>query len=351
MERGGKLRTSIGLFAAVLIAVVAATSAAFHQEHVTVHGSPLSSASGEVGDQAFMPWDSFYSVSRNVSGRWFVVGAGGTLLSSANQGLTWSRRTFGQVYPFGGPDLYSVRFAKDGIHGWISGENGLILYTDNGGRSWVIQHSGAPDDLYRITPIDARRAVAVGARGALLYTEDGGKSWERKKQQTDFTFFDVTFSDPFNGWVVGEFETVLHTSDGGRTWEVQKGAKRSSFESPAFFSVCFRDNTQGWITGQGGGIFHTADSGRTWSLIVSSGKSDMYACTFSNERLLAAGDDGVLRIVTVDAGAERVSEIQPSHALLTDLSVAGGEGFAVGFGGAILRTEDNGAHWREVVRN
>jgi photosystem II stability/assembly factor-like uncharacterized protein len=297
-----------------------------------------------IADQ-LQPWDDLYSVASLPSGIWYAVGVAGTLLTSNDDGRTWTHRKIAGVQPFGWLDLHSVRF-PDRKHGWICGEKGLVLRTDDGGETWRRQSTGISDELYRLAPADANDAIAVGANGIILYTRDGGEHWNQKRQRGELDYFDATMSDASNGWVVGEFETILHTPDGGETWEIQRGGKRTNFRAAALFSVSFRDAQDGLVTGQSGTFLATSD-GKTWRSLMLPTAIPMYAAEFTDRRIWMAGDNGTLLDMAID-GVEDVSKAQPTAATLTDVGFRGSTGIAVGFNGTVLRTDDNGLHWHKV---
>jgi len=289
--------------------------------------------------------DDLFSVASVPSGAWYAVGVAGTLLSSDDNGRTWSSRKIAEAQPFGWLDLYSIRFA-DEKHGWISGEQGLILRTDDGGKTWKRQTSGISEELYRLSPGNANDAIAVGTNGTILYTRDGGEHWIKRMQKGQLDYFDAIMSDANNGWVVGEFETVMHTSDGGETWDLQRGGKRANFRAAALFSVSFRDQ-DGMVAGQSGNVFSTSDSGKNWRSIPSTTESSMYAVRFSDGQIWIAGDDGTLLNI-VPGGTQNPSIVHPTAATLTDVGFRGSTGIAVGLEGIIVRTDDSGAHWHKV---
>ena len=290
--------------------------------------------------------DDLFSIASAPSGPWYAVGVAGTLLSSDDNGRTWSSRKIAEAQPFGWLDLYSIRFA-DEKHGWICGGQGLILRTDDGGKTWKRQSSGVTEELYRLSPGDANSAIAVGTNGTILYTRDGGEHWQKKTQKGQLDYFDATMSDAKNGWVVGEYETVMHTSDGGETWDIQRGGKRANFRAAALFSVSFRDQ-DGMVAGQGGNLFSTSDSGRNWRSVPSTTETSMYAARFSDGQIWIAGDDGMLLSMAPGA-AQNLSIVHPTAATLTDIGFRGSTGIAVGLDGIIVRTDDNGAHWHKVA--
>ncbi len=304
-------------------------------------------ATGRSATQPFGPTDEFYSVASLPSGRWLVVGASGVLLTSDDDGKTWTRTQLAKIYPFSWLDLFSIRFAPDRVNGWISGEQGLILRTTDAGKSWQKQPSGVTDNIYRVAPVDAQNAVAAGVGGALLSTHDGGQSWQLARQKNGFAFFDIAAPDASNAWAVGEFETILHSADGGKTWTAQSGGKRGNFRQPAYFTVRFRDSNHGWVTGQGATLLVTSDGGKTWQPVTSPTKSSMFGTVFTDARFWMAGDDGVLVNASLDGNGKAISE-QPTFAVLNDVAFAGQTGIAVGFNGTILKTNDGGGHWKKV---
>lgn len=63
--------------------------------------------------------------------------------------------------------------------GWVVGEAGLILRTDDGGANWTAQRSGVDVSLWQVRFSDAQKGYAVGDKATLLRTEDGGESWAK----------------------------------------------------------------------------------------------------------------------------------------------------------------------------
>ncbi|MDB5974474.1 MAG: hypothetical protein JWR07_1234 [Nevskia sp.] len=74
--------------------------------------------------------------------------------------------------------LTSVSFS-DPDHGWAVGHDAAILHTDDGGRSWRLQHfdAEAQKPLMDVLFTDSSRGYAVGSFGSFLATKDGGTTW------------------------------------------------------------------------------------------------------------------------------------------------------------------------------
>ncbi len=319
----------------------------------------LSAGSARAADSQqslIKPWDSFYSVAFVRPNRWYVVGASGAFLTSTDEGHSWNRRELAKRGDLSWFDLFTVRFANDGLNGWIGGERGIVLHTTDGGKTWQPQKSGVADDnIFRIDAIDAQRACGVGTNGLILTTINGGETWQMQRFPGGFTFFDVAFGDEQNGWLVGEFETILHTPDGGKTWGVQRGAKRANFTLPAYLAVRFLDGQRGWVAGQGGVTLRTADGGKTWEKVQSLSPASVYAVTYIAEdrgkpasAIWMAGNDGTMVLMPL-VNHTPPAVLQPTFFSINDVAFSGQMGIAVGIEGTIERTEDGGKHWQQVT--
>lgn len=302
------------------------------------------------------PWDSFFSVAFLPSGKCYVVGAQGALLTSTDGGQNWERRAIAERGDLSWSDLYSIRFAADGQTGWIGGEGGLILKTTDGGVTWTRQPSGTTENLFRIAVIDPQTAYASGTNGLLMGTTDGGAHWQPQAFKGGLIFFDVAFGDAHNGWAVGEFETIIHTADGGKTWAPQMGGKRANFKLPALFAVRFTDAQHGWVAGQGGTMLRTDDGGATWQPFTAPSPAPMYSVAYAvgasgaaPTELWGSGEGGALVRVALGAGGALPTEQSPTVFSLADLAFSGNNGVAVGLGGTIVHTGDGGAHWKVVT--
>jgi photosystem II stability/assembly factor-like uncharacterized protein len=301
------------------------------------------------------PWDSFFSVACLTSGKCYVVGTEGALLTSTDNGKNWERRTIAERGDLSWYDLYSIRFAKDGKTGWVGGESGQILKTTDGGQTWTNQASGTTENIFRIAVIDPQTAYASGSNGVLMGTADGGAHWQVQKLKSGLIFLDIAFADAQNGWTVGEFETIMHTADGGKTWTPQMGGKRANFKLPALFAVRFSDAQHGWVAGQGGTLLRTDNGGATWQPVTQPSTSPMYSVAYAGgtsssapSALWGSGEGGAM--LRVGLGGAIAPTVQtPTVFDLADIAFNGQDGVAVGLGGTIVHTADGGAHWEVVT--
>lgn len=97
-----------------------------------------------------------------------AVGLGGSVVRSEDGGATWSSVTtsFGQ-------DLFGV--GGSGARVVISGEGGLLAFSEDAGRSFRQTESPIPSvTLTDVEFADAQHVYAVGSRGLVLRSDDGG---------------------------------------------------------------------------------------------------------------------------------------------------------------------------------
>ncbi|MHB1571215.1 MAG: WD40/YVTN/BNR-like repeat-containing protein, partial [Solirubrobacteraceae bacterium] len=101
----------------------------------------------------------------------------------------------------------------------------------------------------------------VGDSGVILATQNEGQSWQAQASNTFVDLTAVSFSDPSHGWAVGQ-GTVLSTSNGGQTW--------TPVSVPGVLSSTNLTGVS--VTGQGkdifivgGSAFVSTDGGQTWS--------------------------------------------------------------------------------------
>jgi photosystem II stability/assembly factor-like uncharacterized protein len=136
--------------------------------------------------------------------------------------------------------LRSVQFV-DRAEGWAVGDEGLVLHSIDGGKTWEPQSTGAAlarASLRRVRMVTPYAGYAVGridgvygheSRGVVLSTVDGGGTWREATGQHLPGLSDAQF-DGAGGIAVGD-ATDLHptgafrTRDGGRTWDALRGPR------------------------------------------------------------------------------------------------------------------------------
>ncbi len=307
-------------------------------------GAALATAAGQQGQElTSRTWENYFGVAITQN-RVIVVGDKGIVMTSDDQGHTWTRRQLEKgVKLF---DLYSVAFAPGGSVGWAVGDGGVIFRSDDRGSTWTLQKNSSTAALLKVAVINDQKACAVGEHAAVVCTSDGGAIWNVQTIK-DLTYFDVAFTDANNGWAVGEFATTIRTTDGGKTWSVVTGAERLIAADP-YFTVAFGNPNDGLMLGLNGASRTTANGGQSWqtgqlpnwhesifaeAALPAQGAEDFYA----------AGENGVTALI--ENGKVSPVTSGTSNAL-TALAFSPHLGFAVGLSGTILRSDDGGHSWQ-----
>lgn len=250
----------------------------------------------------------------------------------------------------------------------------------------IIPRAGASDlrhledaSLRSVFFIDHKEGWVVGDEGLILHTLNGGKSWERQQTGVRGSLRSVHFLTPDVGWVVGREELpygmssagiVLFTDDGGLTWK-----RQLPNALPGLNQVRFVDAKTGFLFGDGSeqfpfGVFKTTDSGRSWEPIPGPRTTSWLAGDFydGNSGILAGAWSRLAIIRKDKAVDERVSGVlggawsqlaaaDRSKASLADhadwlvgrditaLQILGKKTLAVGQGGLVLSSVSGGSAW------
>jgi photosystem II stability/assembly factor-like uncharacterized protein len=156
--------------------------------------------------------------------------------------------------------LTGVSFGDD-QHGWVVGEFGLILVTNDGGMTWTRQMSGVEGILFAVHALSDKRVVAVGSDGVALETLDGRK-WSTIATPTKKHLFGV--------WASNDV-TLAVGADGVA---VSRSAGQAEFQAVAtnvhswLSAVALLDASHGVVVGGRGRVLSTEDRGKTFKLTV-----------------------------------------------------------------------------------
>lgn len=288
-----------------------------------------------------------------------------------------------------GRTLRAVSFV-DARTGFVVGDEGLCLKTDDGGDSWKTVPTGSKARLRDVRFKDARHGWICGdgdpdapdvkdghvmwsseegsrrTCGTLLTTADGGDTWSASWVSTSFELHAVEISESpllqigINGSESHRDGDILRSPDGGRTWGADRafralfdirslsngrwiavGSPVSAMFFPAPPSPLFKNRRTR--------ILFSRDAGRTWDVSSGSdGRAPLRGAAARPDGIsLAVGDGGsILR--SVDAGQTwsvvEAGTAENLHAVAFSADAA----VAVGTRGTLLWSEDLGMTWSPV---
>ena len=172
---------------------------------------------------------------------------------------------------------------------WLSGTNGTVLRTLNGGQTWQTNTvKGAEKlDFRDVEAFNENLAyilsIGPGANSRIYKTENGGQTWQLQFQNEDKdAFFDaLAFWDKNNGLAMsdpvrGHF-LVLRTKDGGKHWspiapESLPKAKdgEGGFAGSGTCLITKGKNAAYLVSGGAvSRVYQTLDRGQTWSVVAA----------------------------------------------------------------------------------
>lgn len=222
------------------------------------------------------------------------------------------------------------------------------------------------------------RLVAVGERGIVLLSDDAGKTWRQVAVPVSVGLTAVRFADPQHGWIVGHGGVVLATSDAGQTWtqqldgrqaaqlllkdaqaaadvRAQANAERMVSEGAdkPFLDAHFFDARHGLVIGAYNLAFETHDGGTTWQPLsrrLDNPKAfHLYAVRARGNELLIAGEQGlVLRSSDQGRSFQRL-QVPYKGSFFTAELPGTSEMLLAGLRGNVWKSSDDGANWVQLA--
>lgn len=181
---------------------------------------------------------------------WFMAhnADSATVFRTMNSGIDWVKMA---DIPW---NLNAIEFVSPTI-GWGAGDKGVILKTEDGGRSWTQQYQGRQDIFGSFTSVDfvdASYGWAVNWGGEVFLTTNGGAQWLQiyPNQRFYTELMSVQFFNRNEGWAAGSYGVILHTTDGGLTWD----DSYSQYQGFWWRDMFFLNENLGWTCGLYGAI-------------------------------------------------------------------------------------------------
>lgn len=259
--------------------------------------------------------------------------------------------------------LNTVQFS-DTINGWITGQNGVLMNTTNGGISWTQKITGITNEipaLYMRTPSDLWSLEMnypvddtswYGTR--ILHSTNAGSSWSI--QRYDSTIFrTIVFHDSLTGFMGGSYGTVVKTTNGGVSWYKVSDSAKHKFP---IYKIKFYNNQYGFAFGGqleiAAIVWKTTDGGETWRSQIIGGDPIFSLHYFDSLNIIIGMADidqsGAIFLRTLDGGVTWGSENtsiwgEPTNFVFrtpVELWVP------MGIGGLCLRSIDEGYNWEKL---
>ena len=319
--------------AAVLLAALALPLGNYFRASYSGDRNPL-----PIREKMLTAHDDLFAIHLDHGQRGWIVGTFGLILDTQDGGRTWNRRA-----NFTTKALTALSFADD-QHGFAVGSGGTIATTVDRGGSWEEQISGTAEHLLGLHALSERNVYVVGAFGTILSTANGGANWNKHKLSWERLIprvvEEIGYLEPnLNavyfvthevGWAAGEFGLVLRTTDGGRTWASQ----RYGPDSPQLADIVFRDEHRGFAVGQKGTVLTTLDGGEHWLPLDVGTRRNLNKIFMDGDRGVIAGNGIVFQTENGGSTWEPVGSF-PNNIWLSGVAANDRKAIAVGQAGYI----------------
>lgn len=288
----------------------------------------------------------------------FAIVAGKACSGANSTGWCWQR-----PLPQGN---FIVDYAfVDDSHGWAVGEAGTLLATADAGVTWNAQSSGTRLDLSRVNFASPLVGWVAANNGEVLKTADGGASWQRASFGQADPVQSIHASDANNAWVTTYYGTAFVTTDGGAQWS-RLVARNGSFKltlvsgSDVWSLPYYNDGTAK--------LGHSVDGGVTWSDVPMPALPPTFA---SSPQDLQFADASHGLLISVEFGFDSISQTYVSREALWRTADRGASWQAVGlpasqygntyrlvdattifvssFATPLQRSSDGGASWQDLA--
>ncbi|RQH04965.1 WD40/YVTN/BNR-like repeat-containing protein [Paraburkholderia dinghuensis] len=228
----------------------------------------------------------------------------------------------------------------------------------------------------------ASRLVAVGQRGVIVMSDDHGRTWKQVPSPVQSDLTAVTFVGASQGWAVGHDGVILHTSDGGETWVKQLDGREANPRFVAhyqaavaagdasakplleqeernakagaslpYLDVWFENAQHGYAVGSFGIVAVTTDGGKTWlpglANVDNPDFLNLNAIRRIGDNVFIAGERGT--VFRLDRASGRFMRLNSGYAG-SFFGIAGNDArlYAFGLRGTIYESVDHGDTWRQV---
>ena len=260
---------------------------------------------------------------------------------------------------------------------WACGSNGVILFSNDLGKTWKRLHVAGGDalDFRSVVAFDAKTALVMssgeGEKSRIYKTIDGGETWKLEFTDKRPTFFldalvcngdCYALSDPVDG------KFVLVVAQNGENWKELPGdAMPAALPGEGAFAASgtalAMDNDGDLYFGTGGGksarVFHSPDFGKTWTATdtpIASGNasSGIFSLVATPWAVVVVGGDykdpsrpSKVAAYSQDEGKTWTLAAQQPGGYRSAVVALYGAMLAVGPTGEDI-SEDFGAHWKKI---
>jgi photosystem II stability/assembly factor-like uncharacterized protein len=279
--------------------------------------------------------DQLASVSFPTAGTGYLLLSTGRVLSTADAGHTFTRRT---PVPGGATDIHCTAERTC----FATGPTGLIERTTDGAVSWTQVANFPGSSLVGLERADSATLYAVGYNLTVVKSVDGGATWMRKTVHDvpGANLRSIRCGDALACLITTEQGTLVRTADGGENYT---SVVPSSDQT---FAVSFAGPTRAVAAGAFGSAEVSNDQGDSWAPVGSRiGGVFRTLSAASDSVAYAGGDQGVLAR-TSDGGQTWSNVSPPTDATILSLAGVGPDRlYVLASDGSLQRSSNGGGSY------
>jgi photosystem II stability/assembly factor-like uncharacterized protein len=334
-----------------------------------VAGTVYGQSDGEVRtDFRYLPAVKTHWIERallldvaRANGRLVAVGERGIIIHSDDDGRSWVQADVPVSVT-----LTAVNFPSPQM-GWAVGHEGTILHSSDGGTSWSVQFTGqqvAEQEVSFAEAVIASKQEAMETADEFELEDLGFELEEAEYALDDATvaveaggttnpLLDVWFADEKSGLAVGAYGLIFSTDDGGENWKI-RSSDLDNLDKYHYYSIASADGQTIYVSGEAGMLFRSDDAGVTWIRLDSPYEGSLFGIVAlsngSAGRVISFGLRGNI-FVSDDKGETWERRTTASqNTLMGGVISPGGKLVLVGRSGAVLSSDDAGETFSVVIR-
>jgi len=277
-----------------------------------------------------------------VADRVFIAGEQGIIFYSEKGSDGWQQA----AVPVSST-LTSIAFATPEI-GWAAGGMGVILKTEDGGRSWDKQLDGigaielmnaATDALVAARPAGDAMAMHAQRRCRILTEEGPGKPF--------LTILPISADEVI---VFGAFRMAVRTTDGGKSWTDWSFHIDEPVAYNIYDAVPIGPNY--YLAVETGLVFCSTDQGATFTNLAQPAEGTLFGiCDAGGGNMLTYGVAGEVYLSADQGKSWNPSNLQLTANLNTAIVLPSGALLLGDAGGALHISSDHGRNFSTLFQN
>jgi photosystem II stability/assembly factor-like uncharacterized protein len=269
---------------------------------------------------------------------------GSNVFAAGNQGKIFRSVNGGQAYAsyiINNTVNYNYGFASDSLV-WFAGSDGKVYKTAKNAINLIPYNTGVTSSINSIFFLNSSKGFVCGDSGVVLKTNNGGLYWTSINSGIVLLRYNsVNFLDSLNGVLAGDSGKLYLTTNAGLNWTLQTSLTSYNLLKAKYLPDGIA------VVGEYGVLLMKSGAG-SWGSVSTRVQTDIRSLSgFSINNIHIAGGGGFIRNNKSGSSKFLNFEINPMVGDLKDINYIDSlTGFAVSsLNQAIIKTTNGGVNW------